>query len=272
MTLANFSSGQTSKASRSTPSDFGRRVDSSASSARMNGRQCTARAVNLQRDSDVGGIPSSFGCFPARDARFVRFRSTTGLTRRDSHGLRIAGIAPGTRNRPYGRGFHSSHFGGRSALRRCRINLSPLAEACGGDRSIRECETELSSSRIAFGRPRTGRTMRARKPCSPEGTLKRKEAQEGAGLQRRKRSWRIPDLNNGARPRSRRSEPSHPHESWTRQRNQSSEGGDSERTARWQGAAVTRHPPLSGISSKGRSCIAGKCRLEPVYRSDGTET
>jgi len=109
------------------------------------------------------------------------FGRLNGLTLCDSHGPRIAGITIGTRNRPFRRGFHSSHLGDRDA---------PSSMSRLRDLSIKGVRNGAFQFRIAFGRPRAGETMRARKPCSSEGTLKRNEAQEGAGLQRWKRRSR----------------------------------------------------------------------------------
>jgi len=159
-----------------------------------------ARAVNLRRDSDAGGIPDRLRPLPRsqRPSPAGFGQSRWAHSRR---GLRIVCVE--ARNRPNGRGTHPGRFGARwCPARKTAIHFG----GSRGPERVRNGACQPSPSSEEDGR-RNGEGAEA--PVVRRSTLMRKEAQEGTDLRRLATTAADTRPDDGARPRSRRSGPSH---------------------------------------------------------------
>jgi len=137
------------------------------------------------------------------------------------------------------------------------------------ERERSRCDTELT--RTTGSRLGDGWTMGAQDAPVARRTLKRNEAQEGAGLSTsataaedtRPERW-----SNASKPALRARSLTRKD---LRKRNRSREAQGSRRTAGRQATAVTRHALSTGISSKGDPSVAGTCRIH-LAKNQGTGT
>jgi len=186
---------QTGQPAMHQPSRLRLRTDSGSANAAI--RKGDSRA-NCRRDRPNREPTGGFGCLPrSRDARATGFGGSPGVRQTSPRSSECG--SRGARDRLFERGLLRTNA---SALARCSVY--GFGRATG-------CKTELPGSDRPFGDGRNpGQAVGDGSPAVREATLKRNEAQEGAGLRSPATATRDTRPEDGATPRSRRSRPSHP--------------------------------------------------------------
>jgi hypothetical protein len=186
---------QTGQPAMHNPRDFGSGQTPAAqhrSPARVAGR------ANCRRDRPNREPTGGFGCpTRSRDARATGFGRSPGVHQTSPRSSECG--SRGARDRLFERGL-------------LRTNASAVARGSvyGSGRDT-GCKTELPGSESLFGAVRNpGQAVGDGTPAVREETLKRNEAQEGAGLRSPATATRDTRPEDGATPRSRRTPSSHP--------------------------------------------------------------